>query len=80
VVRTFDGKHPCTLCKEIAKGRQAEKKTEFRPEGKRLEFFFTRTTFIFTAPSHFWEVRLPDALLNPSSLAPPVPPPRSFVG
>lgn len=25
--RTFDGKHPCPLCKEIAKARQNEKET-----------------------------------------------------
>jgi hypothetical protein len=28
VAKTFDGKHPCTLCKAIKQGRAAEKKQE----------------------------------------------------
>jgi hypothetical protein len=80
VARTFDGEHPCSLCKQIAKGRQAEKKTEFRLECKKLEFFFTRVAFIFAAPSHFWEIRAPDTTANLLTLAPPVPPPRTILG
>jgi hypothetical protein len=80
VGRTFDGRHPCSLCKQIAQGRQAEKKTEFRPEGKKLEFSFTPNVFIFTAPSHFWEMCVPDATPNLLTRAPPVPPPRAFLG
>src|SRR5229473_1519861 len=55
VGRTFDGKHPCALCKQIANGRQGERKTEFRPEGNKFEFSFTPSVFAFSAPSHFWE-------------------------
>jgi len=29
VTRTFDGQHPCCLCKAIAAGKQSEKKAEF---------------------------------------------------
>jgi hypothetical protein len=28
VSQTFDGQHPCCLCKAIAAGKQSEKKTE----------------------------------------------------
>ena len=80
VERTFDGKHPCSLCKQIAKGQQSEKKSEFRPEWKRFEFSHTPITFIFTAPSHYWEMSEPDASPNALSHAPPVPPPKGFLG
>jgi hypothetical protein len=80
VGRTFDGKHPCLLCKQIAKGRQTEKKAEFRPEGKKFEFSFTPSAFIFAAPSHFWETCVPDATPNMLPHAPPVPPPKPFLG
>ena len=28
IQRTFDGKHPCALCKAVAEGRQSEKKSD----------------------------------------------------
>src|SRR5262245_52811445 len=41
VERTFDGKHPCSLCKQIAKGKQTEKKAEFRVELNKFEFSYS---------------------------------------
>jgi hypothetical protein len=38
LAKTFDGKHPCPLCKEIAKGKQSEKKSESAPAGTNFEF------------------------------------------
>ena len=38
LVKTFDGKHPCALCKEIAKGKQSDKKSEFPPQLKKFEW------------------------------------------
>jgi len=80
VERTFDGEHPCALCKKIARGKQAEKKSEFNPELKKFEFSFTASAFIFISPSHFYEVRASDAALDTLTLAPPVPPPRRLLG
>ena len=80
VERTFDGEHPCALCKRIAKGKQAEKKSEFPLELRKFEFSYTPGTFTFTPPAHFYEVRLPDAALDALTHAPPVPPPRRFLG
>jgi hypothetical protein len=80
VGRTFNGEHPCALCKEIAKSKQAEKKTEFLPKLKKHDFSFKATLFIFTPPAHFYEVRLPVAALETLSEAPPVPPPINFLG
>ena len=38
VIHTFDGQHPCLLCKAIADGKKSEKKTDYAPYFKTLEF------------------------------------------
>ena len=39
--KTFDGKHPCALCKAIAAGKKSEKKSEFPVAGKKFEFSYS---------------------------------------
>ena len=76
VERTFDGKHPCCLCKQIDAGKKAERKTEYPGSSKRLEFVRETATFTFVAPEHF--VLLPEPSFPACRLAqkPPHPPPR----
>src|SRR5882672_5176823 len=57
IVKTFDGKHPCKLCQHISKSQRAEKKTDSTLDLKKLEFPYVAVTFVFSAPSAFWEVR-----------------------
>src|SRR5580700_2762032 len=38
VTQTFDGQHPCNLCKAIAAGKKSEGKSEMTPPVMRLEF------------------------------------------
>jgi hypothetical protein len=78
LVRTFDGKHPCPLCKEIAKGKQSEKKSDFQPEMKKFEFSHATTSFVFSPPQYFWTVRSRDGFGSARSHEPPVPPPRQL--
>jgi hypothetical protein len=72
---TFDGKHPCCLCKEIAKNKQSEKKSDVQVEVKQLEYSHTSLEFVFCPPSHFYEVRTANdaaiSLGQPPSLPPP---------
>jgi hypothetical protein len=77
---TFDGQHPCKLCKQIAKGKQAEKKCEFQFESSKLKFAQAPAGFIFTTPPLFWEVAACDQSAKLLTHAPPVPPPRPFLG
>src|SRR6266436_3092918 len=51
--KTFDGKHPCALCKQIAKEKKAQKKSDRQLEGKRLEFISTRKPIVLTPPNLF---------------------------
>ena len=80
LVKTFDGKHPCALCKEIAKGKASEKKPESAPAGKRFEFSYSSAAFVFAAPSHCWESCWPNGSLSSLARTPPVPPPRQLPG
>jgi hypothetical protein len=76
VEKTFDGEHPCAICKTIQKGRQSEKKHEAVQLIKKIELFDQRVAeFIYpsakslpvTCSGFFGEARLE---------APLVPPPR----
>jgi hypothetical protein len=80
LAKTFDGKHPCSLCKEIAKGKQSEKTSEFPIAGKKFEFSYSATVFVFTAPYHCWVTRWPEGSLASLGHTPPVPPPRLLPG
>jgi hypothetical protein len=76
IERTFDGKHPCALCRRIAQERQNEKKSDFQSEAKKLEFL-NESVVLYTSPSARF-VPPTDAVDIASLLTrtPPVPPPR----
>ena len=80
VVKTFDGKHPCSLCKQIAQGKRSEKKSEAPAAGKKFEFAYSVAAFVCAAPSDYWEVRCPEDSSASLAHSPPVPPPRQLPG
>jgi hypothetical protein len=74
--KTFDGQHPCQLCKAVAEGKQAEKKKEARKLEIKLDFWSPDglAGFLPLTPDPV----LPGQL-NPRrarSESPPTPPPR----
>ena len=77
VQRTFDGKHPCCLCWQIAAGKKAEKKPEFTLQLKKFEYLTDARNWLFIAPTHFWHSPEPDFFLTSVENTPPKPPPRS---
>jgi len=80
LAKTFDGNHPCPLCKEIAKSKQSEKKTDLAPAIQKFEYCYHNGLFVF-APSFIgWEIRWPDNDLRSLVHTPPVPPPRQLPG
>jgi len=78
VQRTFDGKHPCNICEHVAAGRKAEKKSDFPPCAKKLEFLSERPAFVFCAPEDFRLLPAFDESSITLAHKPPVPPPRSL--
>jgi hypothetical protein len=81
LAKTFDGKHPCALCKQIAQGRQGEKKSDAQMDLKKLEFLHDEAALAVLSPSTFVFL---DACANRTApllmQSPPVPPPRSLPG
>ena len=80
LVKTFDGNHPCPLCKEIAKGKQSQKRSESAAAGKKFEFLFQPPGFLFATSSNGREMRWPNNAMRSLVRTPPVPPPRQLPG
>lgn len=78
IEQTFDGRHPCPICRQIAKARQSEKKSEAQPEMKKLEFSLERIAFVINAPVHFFTIDEPNLSAPLLNHAPPTPPPRGL--
>lgn len=76
VCRTFDGKHPCCLCKAIAAAKKSQKQTEFTLQTHKLEFPPLKQTVLPVAPSRFQLLPLADACADALVRLPLVPPPR----
>jgi hypothetical protein len=79
VASTFDGKHPCRLCKQIAAGKKSERKTELALRLKKLEFLTATPRFTFTAPTSVLLLVAVIRIPTPIGLAPPTPPPRDVL-
>jgi hypothetical protein len=77
VVRTFDGRHPCSICKVIASAKRSEKKAEFAQSLTKIEFPLTAQSLLLVVPSRFQLVRMSNELVESLSQQPPTPPPRA---
>ncbi len=74
---TFDGQHPCKLCKLVRAGKSSEQKSESQLKLTKLELPIPESSGHFlTAPEP--ALVLPGASLRPlgRSEVPPLPPPR----
>ena len=80
VTQTFDGEHPCPICKQIAAGKKSEKKTEATFSAKKFEFASERTVFVFSPPNQFELLPYFDTRISGLISKPSVPPPRSLLG
>ncbi len=78
--KTFDGQHPCALCKKIESGKKSEKKSEFQSETKKLEFSYDKVAFVFASPTSFCLQGELAETVSSLNHAPPLPPPKSLLG
>ena len=79
--KTFDGAHPCELCKSIAKNKAAEKKHAAPFEsGKLIVVSQAQASVLYYHPRQLWRLRLSVQSADSLSRTPPVPPPRIQVG
>ncbi len=76
VSQTFDGEHPCPLCKAIKAGKQSEQKSEALTLKLKLEFPLVAESLVVLAPTDFELVALEFFSADSISSKPPLPPPR----
>jgi hypothetical protein len=79
VSKTFDGQHPCPLCKFVSAGKKSEKKTEAQLDLKKIDLFAAQAGafhFLPSLPPEFSFLLLTKARAD----APLPPPPRPFFG
>jgi hypothetical protein len=76
LVKTFNGEHPCSICKFVANGKKSEQKQETGKLLVKLDFFLTPTRVAIYPP-------VPASLQFSSTRSagsrnetPPTPPPR----
>lgn len=77
VAKTFDGDHPCPLCKAVAKGQQQEQKqTQLQPPAKKFEAVLV--TLIHIVPPIGEAIDYPASLASATqrAQAPPWNPPK----
>jgi hypothetical protein len=76
VEKTFDGQHPCSICKVIAKSRQSEKKQDAAQLIKKIELFDQKAAeYVHVRAGYSLRVVVV-ADLDARPQAPLVPPPR----
>ena len=80
LTKTFDGKHPCLICKQIAAAKKSEKKAKFPPINRKMNIIHAPSQFVFAAPMVFWLQYQWCANADALPRTPPVPPPRSLLG
>lgn len=78
VVKTFDGNHPCPLCKAIAAAKKSEQKKEFTAQLQKLEFPPAKEKLVLIAPTRFQLLPQANSFAESLILEPLTPPPRSF--
>lgn len=78
IAKTFDGNHPCCLCKAIAAAKKSEQKQQLNLQTSKLEFTPIQDNLVLIAPSRLGPFPRKDLFAESLFQKPPTPPPRSF--
>jgi hypothetical protein len=79
VSKTFDGRHPCPLCKLVREGRKSEKKPEAQQNVKQIDLFAGQDAPFDFPPLPAAAFPFPLIIASRTDV-PLLPPPRSFLG
>lgn len=77
VCETFDGKHPCPLCRAIAASRKSQQKNELASLTLKMEFLPAARDAVLVAPSQFEWLSVGDSFASSGFPQPLFQPPRS---
>ena len=73
---TFDGKHPCKLCKAVQEGRHSAKEERPGKSGTKLDLVCFRSLLVMVPRAGGGSVVAQSNALEQRSEPPPTPPPR----
>jgi len=76
ISKTFDGKHPCSLCLSIAKNKQAEKRQSSQLAAAKIYLIVQTQGWTLRPPCYSWCLKARIASLSSCNSSPPDPPPR----
>ena len=77
VEKTFDGKHPCSLCKIVKHGKETEQQQEStKLKMKPDSWMLARVVDFEVTPVPAAPITFAPPILQPRGESPPVPPPR----
>lgn len=79
VSKTFDGKHPCCLCKAIAAAKKSQKKSEAVSSVLKMEFPPAAEAMNLFPPARFEIFPEQNRFAESLSSKPPSPPPRGWL-
>ncbi len=80
VVKTFDGEHPCALCKSIAKGRASENKPDSQVEVSKQDFLFRQAGGVVPPERPYWVCAGSSDNAEERAHLPALRPPRTIPG
>lgn len=76
VAKTFDGQHPCSLCKKIEQAKNTEPSPEVLQLEVKASFLIPSRISVVRASGVSWEVEVPWKRLESRFEEPSAPPPR----
>ena len=77
ISKTFDGKHPCSLCLSIAKNKQTEKKQSTQLAAAKIYLVDHAQRWTLLPPCYSWDLGTSSFSLVSCDSSPLVPPPRA---
>jgi hypothetical protein len=79
IAQTFDGAHPCSLCRMVNKANSTEKKSDLQVLMPKIDMICVSRTASLLRPSIPFEYTVRDFCSSQIGRSPPVPPPRSIL-
>jgi hypothetical protein len=77
LAQTFDGAHPCSLCRIVSNGKACEKKADLQPITPKIDMICTTRAITLLRPFAYAACVAGDFSVCKIGESPPVPPPRN---
>lgn len=80
VQKTFDGQHPCKLCKFVSEGKKSERKQNVLKVETKLDLLIADKAAILYPPNALPPNFAPLTVFSANNFSPPTPPPEPLHG